>query len=80
MMSKSPNGLYIKETDFDLSKFKVTVTTPYDNFQILHFEYKVVEDDHLKFFKWGFVGILGYFIIFGKAIHKIIFSVVGKWI
>jgi Right handed beta helix region len=80
MMSRSPNGLYIKEKNFDLSKLKVTVTTPYDNFHISHFNYTVVEDDHLKFFKWGFVGIIGYFFIFGRAIHKIIFSVVGKWI
>ena len=80
IMSRSPNGLYIKEKNFDLSKLNVTVVTPYDNFHISHFEYKVVEDDHLKFFKWGFVGILGYFFIFGRAIHKIIYSVVGKWI
>ena len=80
MMSRSPNGLFIKDKNFDLSKLNVTVTTPYDNFHISHFEYKVVEDDHLKFFKWGFVGILGYFFIFGRAIHKIIYSVVGKWI
>jgi Right handed beta helix region len=79
-MSRSPNGLYITEKNFDLSKLNVTVVTPYDNFHISHFEYVVIEDDHLKFFKWGFVGILGYFFIFGRAIHKIIFSVVGKWI
>lgn len=78
-MSQSPDGLYIKG-NFDISKLKVTVVTPYDFFHISHFEYTVIEDDHLKFFKWGFVGILGYFFIFGRAIHKIIFAVVGKWI
>jgi len=80
MMSRGLDGLYITDKNFDLSKLNVTVVTPYDNFHISHFEYKVVEDDHLKFFKWGFVGILGYFFIFGRAIHKIIYSVVGKWI
>lgn len=80
MMSQGLDGLYIKDRKFDLSKLNVTVVTPYDFFHISHFEYIVIEDDHLKFFKWGFVGILGYFFIFGRAIHKIIYSVVGKWI
>jgi hypothetical protein len=79
-MSRSLNGLYIKDKKFDLSKLNVTVVTPYDNFHISHFEYTVIEDDHLKFFKWGFVGILGFFYIYGRAIYKIIYSVVGKWI
>jgi Pectate lyase superfamily protein len=80
MLSQGLDGLYIKDKNFDLSKLNVNVVTPYDSFNISHFEYTVIEDEHLKFFKWGFVGILGYFFIFGRAIHKIIYSVVGKWI
>lgn len=80
ILSRGRDGLYIKDRKFDPSKLNVTVITPYDSFHISHFESTVIEDDHLKFFKWGFVGIIGYFFIFGRAIHKIIFSVVGKWI
>ena len=68
MMSQGIDGLYIKDRKFNLSKLNVTVITPYDSFHISHFGYTVVEDDHLKFFKWGFVGILGYFFIFGRVV------------
>jgi hypothetical protein len=78
-MSRSPDGLYIKG-NFDISKLRVTVVTPYDTFQISHFEYTVIEDDHMKFFKWAFVGFIGFFYIYGRAIYKIFFSVVRKWI
>jgi parallel beta-helix repeat protein len=80
MMSRSLDGLYIRDQNFDISKLNVTVVTPYDNFHISHFEYTFIEDDHLKLFKWGFVGFIGFFYIYGRAIYKIIISVVGKWI
>lgn len=68
ILSRGRDGLYIKDRKFDPSKLNVTVITPYDSFHISHFESTVIEDDHLKFFKWGFVGILGYFFIFGRAV------------
>lgn len=80
ILSESLDGLYIKDKNFDVSKLNVTVVTPYENFHISHFQYIVIENDYMKFFKWGLVGILGFFFIYGRAIYKIIFSVVGKWI
>lgn len=80
ILSRSLNGLYIKDKKFDLSKLNVTVVTPYDSFHISHYEYSLIEDDHLKFFKWGFVGFIGFFYIYSRAIHKIFFAVIGKWI
>jgi hypothetical protein len=79
-LSLGRDGIYIKDSKFDLSRLNVTVITPYDSFHISHFEYSLIEDDHLKFFKWGFVGMIGFFYIYGRAIYKIFMSVVAKWI
>jgi len=79
-LSQGMDGIYISDKKFNLSKLNVTVITPYDDFHISNFEYSVIEDDHLKFFKWGFVGLIGFFYIYGRAIYKIIMSVVAKWI
>jgi len=80
ILSKGRDGIYIKDGKFNLSKLNVTVITPYNDFHISHFKYSVIEDDHLKFFKWAFVGLIGFFYIYGRAVYKIIFSVVAKWI
>jgi len=78
-MSRSPSGLYIKG-QFDISKLNVTVVTPYDSFKISHFEYTTVDDNHLKIFNWSIVGFLGFFFIYGRAVYKVVYMVIRKWI
>ena len=76
-ITQSRKGVYIKEP-FDIEKLNVTVVTPYDSFKIEEFEYEVIEDDSLRILSYPLLSFLAIIGIYGRAILKVLYMVVGK--
>ena len=76
-MTQSRKGVYIKEP-FDIEKLNVTVVTPYDSFKIEEFEYEVIEDNSLRILSYPLLSFLVVIGIYGRAILKVLYMVVGK--
>jgi len=78
-MSRNKNGVRINEP-FDIDNLNVTVTTPYDSFVIDEFDYVVIEDDSRKILNFTLFSVLGCVWIYGRAIKKVLYMAVMRWI
>ena len=78
-ITQNPRGVRIEEP-FDIGKLNVTVVTPYDSFEIEEFEYEVIEDDSLKILSYPLLSFIVIIGIYGRAILKVLYMVVGKFI